>query len=107
MRNLWFSLRESWIKRQNCIGDVGTSLRQYPQFIYLLFKSKKKRVQTLHILYCLHQSKEFKEKYISLKTSLQLQRKRVDKLVILGNDPTAGSPTVTLLRLLLPLNDQV
>ena len=24
-----------------------------------------------------------------------------------GNDPTAGSPTVTLLRLLLPLNDQV
>ncbi len=25
----------------------------------------------------------------------------------LGNDPTAGSPTVTLLRLLLPLNDQV
>ena len=25
----------------------------------------------------------------------------------IGNDPTAGSPTVTLLRLLLPLNDQV
>ena len=24
-----------------------------------------------------------------------------------NNDPTAGSPTVTLLRLLLPLNDQV
>ena len=24
-----------------------------------------------------------------------------------SNDPTAGSPTVTLLRLLLPLNDQV
>ena len=23
------------------------------------------------------------------------------------NDPTAGSPTVTLLRLVLPLNDQV
>ena len=43
MRNLWFSLRESWIKRQNCIGDVGTSLLQYPQFIYLLFKSKKKK----------------------------------------------------------------
>ena len=42
MRNLWFSLRESWIKRQNCIGDVGTSLLQYPQFICLLFKSKKK-----------------------------------------------------------------
>ena len=25
----------------------------------------------------------------------------------IGNDPTAGSPTVTLLRLVLPLNDQV
>jgi len=25
----------------------------------------------------------------------------------IGNDPTAGSPTVTLLRLLLPLSDQV
>ena len=25
----------------------------------------------------------------------------------LGNDPSAGSPTETLLRLLLPLNDQV
>ena len=28
-------------------------------------------------------------------------------LVSLGNDPSAGSPTETLLRLLLPLNDQV
>ena len=26
---------------------------------------------------------------------------------IFGNDPSAGSPTETLLRLLLPLNDQV
>ena len=26
---------------------------------------------------------------------------------IYGNDPSAGSPTKTLLRLLLPLNDQV
>ena len=29
------------------------------------------------------------------------------KCVIIGNDPSAGSPTETLLRLLLPLNDQV
>lgn len=28
-------------------------------------------------------------------------------LHFLGNDPSAGSPTETLLRLLLPLNDQV
>ena len=26
---------------------------------------------------------------------------------VFGNDPSAGSPTETLLRLLLPLNDQV
>ncbi len=36
---------------------------------------------------------------------------RVDKVQGLerpfGNDPSAGSPTETLLRLLLPLNDQV
>jgi hypothetical protein len=33
----------------------------------------------------------------------------VDKVRIIKcvNDPTAGSPTVTLLRLLLPLNDKV
>jgi hypothetical protein len=29
------------------------------------------------------------------------------KRTVFTNDPTAGSPTVTLLRLLLPLNDQV
>ena len=29
------------------------------------------------------------------------------KPLSLGNDPSAGSPTETLLRLLLPLNDQV
>ena len=31
----------------------------------------------------------------------------VTKSFVFTNDPTAGSPTVTLLRLLLPLNDQV
>jgi hypothetical protein len=30
-----------------------------------------------------------------------------DSSVPTDNDPTAGSPTVTLLRLLLPLNDKV
>ena len=28
-------------------------------------------------------------------------------VLAIGNDPSAGSPTETLLRLLLPLNDQV
>jgi hypothetical protein len=27
--------------------------------------------------------------------------------IVFNNDPSAGSPTETLLRLLLPLNDQV
>jgi hypothetical protein len=31
----------------------------------------------------------------------------LNPLAIIVNDPTAGSPTVTLLRLLVPLNDQV
>ena len=31
----------------------------------------------------------------------------VDTLGYVFNDPSAGSPTETLLRLLLPLNDQV
>lgn len=34
---------------------------------------------------------------------VSLRRRRPDD----GNDPIAGSPTITLLRLLLPLNDQV
>jgi hypothetical protein len=34
-------------------------------------------------------------------------RDLVDKTWIRVNDPSAGSPTETLLRLLLPLNDQV
>ena len=29
------------------------------------------------------------------------------RVVLFGNDPSAGSPTETLLRLLLPLNDPV
>ena len=33
--------------------------------------------------------------------------RRVCKPYLLSNDPSAGSPTETLLRLLLPLNDQV
>jgi hypothetical protein len=37
----------------------------------------------------------------------QAPRVGLIRFVFLGNDPTAGSPTVTLLRLLLPLNDQV
>src|SRR5699024_2208748 len=34
-------------------------------------------------------------------------RPREGAIQTLGNDPSAGSPTETLLRLLLPLNDQV
>ena len=44
------------------------------------------------------------KRYIAQKVGLEGAQ---DALRIFGNDPTAGSPTVTLLRLLLPLNDQV
>ena len=39
----------------------------------------------------------------------QLEKKSATALVprLYDNDPSAGSPTETLLRLLLPLNDQV
>ena len=36
-----------------------------------------------------------------------VKRKSVLSFTVFGNDPSAGSPTETLLRLLLPLNDQV
>lgn len=31
----------------------------------------------------------------------------ISQILLIHNDPSAGSPTETLLRLLLPLNDQV
>ena len=46
--------------------------------------------------------------YVSLKPliGLHYSAQRVDTWIRV-NDPSAGSPTETLLRLLLPLNDQV
>ena len=41
-----------------------------------------------------------------LKLIVQLSAQGVDTWIRV-NDPSAGSPTETLLRLLLPLNDQV
>lgn len=38
---------------------------------------------------------------------LRQVRMSTDTLQALDNDPSAGSPTETLLRLLLPLNDKV
>jgi hypothetical protein len=50
----------------------------------------------------------------TMSRSIQLDRQRFVETVhiwfitwIRDNDPSAGSPTETLLRLLLPLNDQV
>ena len=42
-----------------------------------------------------------------MKSFSSYEKKRTPIALNLKNDPTAGSPTVTLLRLLLPLNDQV
>ncbi len=41
------------------------------------------------------------------RTSENFRRFRENLFSFRGNDPSAGSPTETLLRLLLPLNDQV
>jgi hypothetical protein len=43
---------------------------------------------------------------VVLKLIVQLSAQGVDTWIRV-NDPSAGSPTETLLRLLLPLNDQV
>ena len=44
----------------------------------------------------------------SLATCAAQKRRSVDRMDLLcGNDPSAGSPTETLLRLLLPLDDKV
>ena len=40
-------------------------------------------------------------------TTLMMQLLLNNKLLRCGNDPSAGSPTETLLRLHLPLNDEV
>ena len=42
-----------------------------------------------------------------IQFTLGLEEDSKESLQSFSNDPTAGSPTVTLLRLLLPLNDQV
>jgi hypothetical protein len=53
-----------------------------------------------------------KKKSTRLSSLLKPKKKKGTKhitqsILRISNDPTAGSPTVTLLRLLLPLNDQV
>ena len=44
-------------------------------------------------------------KYKTINNWVQLNKKKKTK--IYTNDPSAGSPTDTLLRLLLPLNDKI
>ena len=42
-----------------------------------------------------------------LRDSQTVEKTKMDLLLICANDPSAGSPTETLLRLLLPLSDKV
>jgi len=44
---------------------------------------------------------------VIVRTPERVPSTNVPKNTIIFNDPSAGSPTETLLRLLLPLNDQV
>ena len=43
----------------------------------------------------------------SKKKTFNASQRLVGKVFFFGNDPSAGSPTETLLRLLVHLNDQV
>ena len=47
--------------------------------------------------------------YVSMEKSYAVTHKLLTIVFLfqINNDPSAGSPTETLLRLLLPLNDQV
>ncbi len=54
------------------------------------------------------QGVEFGHREFPCKSPRRRARSNLQTLLLkFNNDPTAGSPTVTLLRLLLPLNDQV
>ena len=54
-------------------------------------------------LQCVHRWKDKGDKRVHMLEESQRQ----PKSDLFNNDPSAGSPTETLLRLLLPLNDQV
>ena len=80
-------------KRVNAIGSVGTfSLGSF----------------TVLTSSAMLDIKKILEGYLYLSVTLEeLVVNYVLLYISFGNDHSAGSPTVTLLRLLLPLNDQV
>ena len=63
----------------------------------LLQKSITRKTETVHIGLLIFLGESQYRKVIDYKP----------RNISFCNDPTAGSPTVTLLRLLVPLNDQV
>ena len=84
----------------------------------VVFFCKKFYVELLEPLICnrittltlkIMQTVKRVEKRTSFNSAKINSAKSKDELFNLkfSNDPTAGSPTVTLLRLVLPLNDQV
>ena len=80
-------------KRVNAIGSVGTfSLGSF----------------TVLTSSAMLDIKKILEGYLYLSVTLEeLVVNYVLLYISFGNDHSAGSPTVTLLRLLLPLNDQL
>ena len=82
-------------KRVNAIGSVGT------------FSSGSFTVLTSSAMLDIKKKKRL-EGYLYLNVTLEeLVVNYVLLYISFGNDHSAGSPTVTLLRLLLPLNDEV
>ena len=62
---------------------------------------------TKGLMVVLSAGKPTEETNSTQKTRVQTGETEASPPMICGNDPSAGSPTETLLRLLLPLNDRV
>ena len=71
--------------------------------VVVLFKNKTTAYNMFNSRWLAkHQTQQVRQRFTELKTEAVAR-----SALLFVNDPTAGSPTVTLLRLLLPLNDQV
>jgi hypothetical protein len=114
---LQFTLRIAF----RCVLHRCESLEIRCQKLFIIinkFQTKIKRSLNYFGDLCARESKSPQRHYIAqvfiriLEKGLGVSRKSLQtrpspRNTQIFNDPTAGSPTVTLLRLLVPLNDQV
>ena len=64
-------------------------------------------LKVIFIFIMIHDLKKIITKSVGFKYKISRDHGQLTRHAKIGNDPSAGSPTETLLRLLLPLNDQV